>query len=91
MKIPPLLVTTNHDVKNDQTLMYLHSRIYCVHFPNKMPLTDQGKPLYEINDCTWKCFFRKLANQLELTLPDKENGVAGRSFQCCSRSSPELN
>lgn len=91
MKIPPLLVTTNHDVKSDQTLRYLHSRVHCVHFPNKMPLTDEGKPLYEITDITWKYFFRKLAHQLEITPPEKEHGVAGRTFQCCSRRSPESN
>ena len=56
-----------------------------------MPLTDDGKPVYNITDITWKYFFRKLATQLELTVPDKENGVADRSFQCCPRSSPELN
>lgn len=91
MKIPPLLITSNHDVKTDQTLKYLHSRVHCLHFPNTMPLTDDGQPVYNITDITWKYFFRKLATQLEITVPDKENGVANRSFQCCPRSSPELN
>lgn len=91
LKLPPLLITTNHDVKQDQTLMYLHSRLHCIHFPNKMPLTDNGKPLYEITDCTWKLFFRKLAHQLDLTVPEKEDGVADRAFRCSTRSSLDSN
>ena len=91
MKMPPLLITTNHNVKDDQTLSYLHSRIHCICFPNKMPLTDDGKPIYEINDCAWKLFFRKLANQLDLTVPEKDDGVADRAFQCSARNSLELN
>ena len=91
MKLPPLLITTNHSVKDDQSLMYLHSRVYCLQFPNKMPLTDDGKPIYEINDCTWKLFFRKLSNQLDITIADKEDGVADRAFQCCTRHSHDPN
>lgn len=91
MKLPPLIITTNHCVKEDQTLMYLHSRIYCLQFPNKMPLTDDGKPIYEINNYTWKLFFRKLAVQLDITVADKEDGLAGRAFQCCTRNSVESN
>ncbi|ANG08977.1 E1 [Human papillomavirus type 190] len=91
MKLPPLIITTNYYVKEDQALMYLHSRVHCLHFPNKMPLTEAGKPLYEINDCAWKLFFRKLANQLDLTVPEKEDGVADTAFQCCPRSSLEPN
>ena len=91
MKLPPLIITTNYNVKEDQSLMYLHSRIHCLHFPNKMPLTEDGKPLYEINDCAWKLFFRKLAIQLDLTVPEKEDGVADTAFQCCPRNSLEPN
>ena len=56
-----------------------------------MPLTEDGKPLYEINDCAWKLFFRKLAIQLDLTVPEKEDGVADTAFQCCPRNSLEPN
>lgn len=91
MKLPPLIVTSNHNVKDDSTLMYLHSRLHCICFPNKMPLTEKGEPVFQITDYTWKCFFRKLSNQLDLTLPEKEDGVAGREVQCSARSSPRLN
>ena len=91
MKLPPLLVTTNYDVKSDQSLLYLHSRIQCICFPNKIPLTEQGNPIFEITDYTWKCFFRKLATQLELTIPEKEDGLVDRPFQCHPRQYLESN
>lgn len=91
MKIPPLLVTTNYDVKSDQSLLYLHNRLHCIYFPNKLPLTEQGNPIYEITDFTWKCFFRKLASQLDLTVPEKDDGVVDPTFQCHSRQSFESN
>jgi hypothetical protein len=91
MKLPPLLVTTNYDVKSDQSLMYLHSRVQCICFPNKIPLTEQGNPIFEITDYTWKCFFRKLATQLELTIPEKEDGLVDRPFQCHPRQYLESN
>lgn len=91
IKMPPLLITSNYNVKEDQGLSYLHSRLHCVCFPNKMPLTDDGKPIYEINDCAWKLFFRKLKNQLDLTIPDTEDGVADRAFRCSARNSLESN
>ena len=56
-----------------------------------MPLSDDGKPIYEINNYTWKLFFRKLAVQLDITVADKEDGLAGRAFQCCTRNSVESN
>nr|AYA94036.1 MAG: E1 protein [Human papillomavirus] len=76
MKLPPLILTSNHDVMQDNTLMYLHSRIHGIHFPNKMPLTEEGDPVFKITDYTWKCFFRRLSRQLDLTLSEKQDGVA---------------
>ena len=76
MKLPPLLLTSNHNIMEDPTLKYLHSRVHSIHFPNKMPLTEEGSPVFQITDYTWKCFFRKLKTQLDLSLPEKEDGVA---------------
>ena len=76
MKLPPLILTSNHDVMQDNTLMYLHSRVHGIHFPNKMPLTEEGNPVFKITDYTWKCFFRKLTKQLDLTLSETQDGVA---------------
>ena len=92
-KLPPLLVTSNHDVMNDQSLLYLHSRITAIHFPNKMPLTEEGLPVYDINDATWKSFFTKLSRQLDLTLEEEgdESGGTDCAFRCTTGGAAEPN
>lgn len=62
----------------------------CLEFPNKMPFNDDGTPVYEITDASWKCFFRKFGQQLDLT-PSEEEGDgdardSDRSFRCTARS-----
>lgn len=90
LKLPPMLITSNIDVKQEQSLMYLHSRIQCFNFPNKMPILDDGSPMYTFTDGTWKSFFQKLGRQLELTDPEEENnGVPSRTFRCTSRSNSD--
>lgn len=90
LKLPPMLITSNIDVKQEQSLMYLHSRVQCFSFPNKMPFLDDGSPMYTFTDATWKSFFQKLGRQLELTDPEEEsNGVPSRAFRCTSRSNSD--
>ncbi|QIA98995.1 early protein 1 [Callithrix penicillata papillomavirus type 2] len=72
MKVPPLLITTNVDVKADQCFLYLHSRVQTFEFPNKLPLDEEGNCEYRVTDVHWKFFFRKLAKQLDLTPDDGE-------------------
>lgn len=89
VKLPPLLVTSNHDVMSDMTLKYLHSRITPFYFPNKLPLDELGNPLYKINDATWKSFFTKLAVQLDLQCDEEdESGRLDRPFRCTAGSTP---
>nr|ANJ89191.1 E1 [Human papillomavirus] len=86
-KLPPLMVTTNIDVKAEASLMYLHSRVQCLHFPNKMLFNDDGVPIYEITDVEWTCFFRKFARQLDLQEDegDGEPRIPDRAFRCTAR------
>lgn len=88
-KLPPLFVTTNINVEAESSLMYLHSRLMCFNFPNVMPFDPEGNPVYPITDITWKCFFRKLYKQLDLSPPEEEgDGIATeRSFVCTARVS----
>ena len=90
-KLPPLIVTTNLDVKAEQSLIYLHSRVQCIHFPNKMLFDDNGEPLFRITDVEWKCFFRKFATQLDLQEEegDGEPRVTDRAFRCTARDANE--
>jgi hypothetical protein len=90
LKLPPLLVTSNHDVMADQTLRYLHSRLTAFKFPNQMPLDEFGNPMYIINDETWKSFFIKLAVQLDLQFEEEdESGRPDRAFRCTAGPAPD--
>ena len=90
MKLPPLFITTNIEVPNEPSLKYLYSRLVCFKFPNKMPLDDNGEPIYMFDDKMWKCFFRKFGNQLELKEPEDEgNGGVDQSFRCTARTVDE--
>ena len=92
-KLPPLLITSNHAVAEDQSLRYLHSRITAIHFPNKMPLTVEGLPLYNINNSTWKSFFTKLSRQLDLNFEEEGDESVGsdRAFRCTAGGTADSN
>nr|QYI89644.1 E1 early protein [Bos taurus papillomavirus 12] len=82
LTFPPILITTNVDVLNEGSLSYLHSRIQVLEFPNTIPLNDNGEPAFLINDRSWKSFFQRLWDQLELTNPDEEDGPPRSPFRC---------
>ncbi|AXN57296.1 E1 [Macaca mulatta papillomavirus 4] len=89
LKLPPLLVTTNVEVMKEPMYKYLHSRLTCFSFPRKLPLKEDGTPVYEITDVAWKCFFRKLYKQLDLTPEDEGDGDTDRALRDCAGGSPE--
>lgn len=91
LSLPPLLVSTNVDVMSEQSLKYLHSRVKCFNFPNKLPTTDSGASVYEITNASWACFFRKFANQLDISEDDEDgnSGDSNRPFQCTARCNIE--
>lgn len=90
LRLPPLLVTSNHDVKSDLTLKYLHSRITAFEFPNVMPLNEDGNPSFKITDATWKCFFIKLQTQLDLQFEEEdESGRPDRSLRFTAGTTPD--
>ena len=90
LRLPPLLVTSNHDVKSDLTLKYLHSRITAFEFPNVMPLDEDGNPSFKITDATWKCFFIKLQTQLDLQFEEEdESGRPDRSLRFTAGTTPD--
>lgn len=86
IKFPPLLVTSNIDVHSEIQYKYLHSRIHSFKFPNKFPLNADNTPQFEFTDQSWKSFFKRLWNQLELSdHEDEEDGDTQRAFQCSAR------
>lgn len=81
VKIPPLMITTNHNVLEDERLFYLHSRLTGLNFLNNFPINDEGEPQFDLTDKTWKSFFVKLRTQLDLAdIEEEENGEFGGSL-----------
>lgn len=88
IKFPPLLITSNIDIKKEDKYRYLHSRIECFEFPNKFPFDNDNKPQFLLTDQSWKSFFTRLWNQLELSDQEdegEEDGNSQRTFQCTAR------
>lgn len=91
LKLPPLLMTSNINVHEEQALKYLHSRIQGFAFPNKMPMTEEGTPVITLTDQKWKSFFIRLALQLDITFEEEgdEPERLGSAFRCTAGPSPE--
>ncbi|AAZ39803.1 E1 [Capra hircus papillomavirus 1] len=66
IKIPPLLITTNYNILQEDKFFYLHSRLLFLEFNNAFPLDEEGNPQFDLNDQNWKSFFIKLRRQLDL-------------------------
>nr|CAB96116.1 E1 [Kappapapillomavirus 2] len=76
IKCPPLLITTNVDVKSDDRWRYLFSRICVFNFLQELPIRN-GTPVYELNDENWKSFFKRFWSTLELSDPEDEGDDGG--------------
>ncbi|AFV27105.1 E1 [human papillomavirus 164] len=90
LSLPPLLVSTNVNVLQDQSLKYLHSRIKCFNFPNVLPTLANGEIAYKVTNNTWACFFRKFASHLDIAEDDGgDTGNINTAFQCTARRNIE--
>ncbi|ATQ38319.1 E1 [Gammapapillomavirus 9] len=89
IKLPPLLITSNVNVPEEESLKYLRSRLMCFEFAQKMPFDEDGNPIFNFTEQVWKGFFKRLARQLELEEentqhePDRDE----RAFRCTAGSS----
>ena len=87
-KFPALLLTSNINVHNEVNYRYLHSRIKGFEFPNPFPMKADNTPEFELTDQSWKSFFTRLWNQLELSDQEdegEEDGDSERTFHCTAR------
>lgn len=92
LNLPPLLISTNINILEDQSLKYLHSRVKCFHFPNKLPIADDGSSAYKFTNESWACFFSKFSSHLDIAEDDDGNpGDTDRPFQCSARINIESN
>ncbi|ANZ90246.1 E1 protein [Bos taurus papillomavirus 18] len=81
---PPLLITTNENLLEDDKWRFLRSRLAFVHFPNKIVNADGGL-LFNLNELNWKFFFERLWTTLELSDQEEEDGNSSQPFRCGSR------
>lgn len=88
LKLPPLLITSNISVLKEESLKYLHSRLMCFEFSQKMPFDLDGNPIYNFTDQVWKCFFQRLSRQLDLEEENiqHESDRTDRTFRCTADS-----
>nr|AYA93574.1 MAG: E1 protein [Human papillomavirus] len=89
--LPPLIITSNVSVLEDISFKYLHSRLMCVEFPNKMPFDNNGEPLYKISNACWKSFFKKLSRQLDLEDDHHESDRLDKPFRCTTECNQRPN
>ncbi|AEI00706.1 E1 [Apodemus sylvaticus papillomavirus 1] len=91
IKLPPLLVTTNVDVMNNDNYKYLHSRLQCFAFLKPMPLDANGHPQFPLTAANWKSFFVRLGKQLGLEEEEVQDDdeSAGNTFRCSARTNSQ--
>nr|AYA94373.1 MAG: E1 protein [Human papillomavirus] len=92
-KLPPMLLTTNVDLDKEESFKYIRSRLTIFYFPNKFPLNEDGSVVYEITNKTWKCFFSKLGNQIDLSPREDfqdESGRSDRTFRCTAGKTNDI-
>lgn len=73
IKAPPLLITTNENITEQDEFKYLRTRCTYLFFNKQFPIKPDGKPLYDIDGATWKSFFIRFWRHLSLTDPDDES------------------
>ncbi|AXZ95705.1 E1 [Papillomaviridae RPVne-OR02-zj] len=88
-KLPPLLVTSNVDVRGNENYKYLHSRLQCFEFAKPMPLDSHGQPRFPLTASNWTSFFTRLAKQLGLDEEENDNELTGGTFRCCARANSQ--
>ncbi|ACO58658.1 putative replication protein E1 [Ovis aries papillomavirus 3] len=76
---PPLFISTNCDLQQEDKWKYLRSRLSLFTFANKFPLDDSGNPLYVLNEANWKAFFLRLWSHLELSDQEEDSDGEAKS------------
>lgn len=73
LKFPPIIITTNVNVLGEDSLLYLHSRLQCFHFSEKLPITCTGDPKYRLDNISWQSFFTRFWTYLEFSDQEDED------------------
>ncbi|UJQ88227.1 E1 protein [Eumops bonariensis papillomavirus type 1] len=73
LRAPPLIITTNENIKEQDEFKYLQTRCSYLYFNKQFPVKGDGSPLYPIDGATWTSFFNRFWRHLNLTDPDDES------------------
>ncbi|AFA26575.1 E1 [Tursiops truncatus papillomavirus 5] len=83
---PPIIITTNTNIMENQKWKYLHSRVRMLSFLNECPLNSRGDPEFHLNKVNWKAFFKKCRTRLALDEGNEgENGTPLQPLRCAAR------
>lgn len=86
---PPIICTTNVDVKADARWRHLSTRLTVFNFPNPFPF-EGGKPVYDITPETWKAFLTKFWSNLDLSdHEDDSDGENQPTLRLCTRKTAQ--
>nr|WDS49657.1 MAG: E1 protein [Neophocaena asiaeorientalis asiaeorientalis papillomavirus 4] len=88
IKSPPLVITTNVDITNNDRWKYLQSRVTVFPFMNECPLDEQGNPVFKLTKENWKCFFLRCWSRLTLddAVVSGDDGDPLPTLRCAPRS-----
>lgn len=89
VRLPPLLITTNVDVKSNDNYRFLHSRLQFFQFSKPMPFDENGNPEFPLTKANWKSFFTRLGKQLGLD--EEDDADPDRSFRCSAGPNSQPN
>lgn len=88
-KFPPMLLTSNTDLKAEDSLKYLHSRVTCFNFKEQMPV-HLGQTKYVFDDLCWKSFFKRFWKHLQLSdQEDDDDEPAQQPLRLDPRKDPK--
>lgn len=86
IKCPPMFITTNCDLFENERWKYLRSRVNIFTFKHPFPMTDDGSPMFLLTEANWKSFFIRLWAALDLSdQEDEPDGETENSFRCTAR------
>ncbi|UJQ88234.1 E1 protein [Eumops bonariensis papillomavirus type 2] len=71
---PPLLITTNIDITEEDKYKFLRSRLTFLHFDEVIPFDADGNPVHCLNEQNWKQYFQKFWGSLDLSDQEDEEG-----------------
>ncbi|AVZ46185.1 E1 [Chipapillomavirus 2] len=92
IRCPPLLITSNININDDDRWRYLTSRVYVVEFKSPFPFNEEGEPVYQLTEVNWKCFFKRLWSRLDLSDQEDEgdDGEPEKAFRCDTKRASDI-